>query len=115
MYQIHLRIKLREKPTAAEEISSCLGETERRVGGGIPVWSSLVPLPGLGAPESWEMLRFCEAPKKEDCKCPLGGGGGGGGAGATLLSLRAAALGFFQLLPGKCRFGLRKAKISLNS
>lgn len=59
--QIHLRIKFREGPTAAEGIGSCRGrEGEGR--GGTPIGGSMVPLPEFRASGSLEMLLLHDAP-----------------------------------------------------
>lgn len=62
MHQIHLRIKFREKPTAAEGNGS-YGGREKGGGGETPIGGSVMPLPAFGAPGSLAVLLSTDVPK----------------------------------------------------
>lgn len=101
--QIHLRIKFREEPTAAEGTGSCRGrEGEGR--GGTPIGGSMVPLPGFRASGSLEMLLLRDAPNVAGLRVSTCEGGGC----ATSLSPEVAALDFFQLLQGAMQISPQK-------
>lgn len=83
MYQIHLRIKLREKPTAAEETGSCLGTERGGSGEGFPseVGGLLGVTARLGGSRVLEddAAQWCSRGRGSPVSTGWGGGGWRGG------------------------------------